>query len=160
MVSGVGGPGNKNPSVKFGDPNGPDPSVAGRKAWSARHAMRYMMAQEIELDENGEVSQTHLKKLGRRTKTANVIAARQIDAALRGDPRAADFVIENVEGKLVQTNLNADLDAVMKADDDELRAIIKEGYALAIRGDSVPGTGEAGNSEEPIASNPEGPSAS
>lgn len=111
---------------RFGDPGGTDPRAAtkmGPPKWSIRKALSHMAAQEVDpRDKNAMV-----KLLGEKPTLAQVIAAAALTKASKGDMNAVNYATENIDGKLPQTNINAEYDAIKGASDEELDAIIRSG---------------------------------
>ena len=64
---------------------------------------------------------------------------------MKGDIRAAEVVIEQVDGKVPQTNVNAEIAAVMHMTEDQLHAIVSGTFALTGEGSGSFGTSEEGS---------------
>lgn len=111
--------------TRFGQPNAP--ARGGEAAWSVRGALRRLQALDIDLNDEAEVR----RALGGKPTNAQKVAIKQILKAQKddADTRAAEFVTENVEGKLPQTTINAEFEEIKKSNDDELRSIIAAGLS-------------------------------
>lgn len=92
--------------------------------WSIRGWQRYFAAHGLKQGDD-------LKKfLGEEPSMAQNIAFKNLCQAQDGDLRAAELVTDNIEGKLPQTTINADLEAVKRMTDDELRSTIAAGLSI------------------------------
>lgn len=112
----------------------------GDKAWSIRNQIRYAAAQKgIDLSKPEALEQI----FGDKPTVAQQIAFKAIQKAMEADMRAIEFADERIDGKLLQPNLNADLNAIQGMNEDELREIIKRANSAA-----ASGLGDAGAPEE------------
>lgn len=102
------------------------PAPEANRPWSIHNALRRAAARQAS-DED-------------KRPNAEVIADMVVELAKKGDIRAAEFITERIDGKLVQPNLNADLSVIQGMTDEELRAYIESFNTLA-----SPGGGEDGN---------------
>lgn len=74
-------------------------SVTGAPApWSIRNRLKYLLSQEINPDDKNAVR----KLLGNKATAGDLIVARMITAAIEGDIRAANYIIEHTDGKPTQ----------------------------------------------------------
>ena len=111
---------------RFGQPGGPDPRAAtksGVPKWSIRKALAHMAAQEVDPNDRNAMR----KLLGDKPTLAQVIAAAAITKASKGDMAAVGYATENIDGKLPQTNINAEWDAIKGMSDEELDELIRTG---------------------------------
>jgi hypothetical protein len=133
--------------TRFGQPGGPNPRAAtknGPPKWSIRKALAHMAAQEV--DPNDRNAMRNL--LGKNPTLAQVIAAAALTKASKGDMAAVNYATENIDGKLPQTNINAEYEAIKDASDEELDAIIRTGLGQqAGSGDGNPGAQAPSGSE-------------
>lgn len=102
----------KGKATRFGAAKGPNPVAAGQKSGEVRECtglmreqLRYISQQPI--DDNLENIDAELKRLTRmkdgKTTLARVGAVRLLERFIKkGDPRAAEVIMENTEGKLSQ----------------------------------------------------------
>ena len=114
---------------RFGDPGGPDPREATKKGppkWSIRKQLAYFAAQNVDI--NDKSAMTSL--LGPNPTVAQVIAAAALTKASKGQMDAVSYATENIDGKLPQTNINADYEAIKGASEEELDAIIAAGLGI------------------------------
>lgn len=164
MTEGKSPPGNPNMAeinmgTRFGAANGPDPSEAAMKAkpWSIRNAMRYWACQGYDLTKPSNIDKLLVER-GSQLTAAQVIALRAVQRAMTKDGDA-QFVTENIEGKLPQTNLNAELDLSEEERDAEYKSArdkLKRGLArLAARQLGEPGSDAGG--DEPTGGGPPKP---
>lgn len=127
-----------------GNPRSPE------KAWSIRGAQRYLSTQEID----PTIEKPFEKSLGNvpKVKGTQLLAARALDRALAGDSTHMRDVVDNIEGKLPQTTINADFEKIKSYDDNELLSFITSGFTeIAAVGSGDTGSEETGNN----ASSPE-----
>jgi hypothetical protein len=133
--------------TRFGDPGGPDPRKAtkmGPPKWSIRKALAHMAAQEVDPNDRNAMR----KLLGDKPTLAQVIAAAALTKASKGDMAAVGYATENIDGKLPQTNINAEWEAVKNASEEELDELIRTGLAeQANAGDGAEGEEAPGGSE-------------
>lgn len=141
--------------TRFGQPgaNPQSHNAGGNKPWSIRNSMRYLSAQKINTGDAKPV----MTMLGDRATVAQVIAAKQLENAIAGESRSAEFVTEQVDGKLAQTNLNADFTAIQGMSDDELRDIVRRADSASEGGGGDTGTPAPGGSPVDDAREAEGP---
>jgi hypothetical protein len=143
--------------TQFGQPGGNKQSQhieGASKPWSHRNAMRYIGAQTYDADDKNSVKRV----LPRKRTFAQGAALAVFTKALNGDIQANRMVNEQIDGMLVQTNINADIAAIQEMSDGELFEQFKQ-VAAAIEslatGESWPQLGDgdttAGGSEEPFA---------
>lgn len=107
------------------------------KPWSIRNSVRYLASQSID-PTNEKPFEDSLKDIKKPTG-AQLIAARALDAALKGSERMVEYATDNVDGKLVQTNINADLEAIKNMTDDQLDDFIAGADAKARAGTGADG---------------------
>ena len=126
---------------RFGAAGGVDPRQAtkiGPPKWSIRKALAHMAAQEVDPKDPKAIS----KLLGDNPTLAQVIAASALAKASKGDMNAVNYATDNIDGKLPQTNINAEYEAIKGASDEELDAIIAAGLGHQARtGAGDPGEG-------------------
>lgn len=120
---------------------------------SIRNSTRYFMGIEIDGDVIG---------LPKRATPAQKIAARSINAALRAVTISdvvsiTSYLTEQVDGKLAQTNLNADMSRIASMSDDEidreLDAIRAQIARIDERDAEAPTSLEAANADDKIGGN-------
>ena len=129
--SGHAGNQNPNTDTRFGGKNAPPQSQdlgQNAKPWSIRHSLKHfampnMTAEEIlEMPENELV----LKILGKPKATpAEIGAARQMARYLQSCTDA-QFLTDQIDGKLAQTNINADFAAIQNMSEEQLDEIIQQ----------------------------------
>ena len=88
------------------------------KPWSIRFSMRYLAKQEVDMAD----PKAFQKLLPKKPTVAQVIAANALAKASKADMRAVEFATDQIDGKLVQTNLNADLEKFDNMTEEELYA--------------------------------------
>jgi hypothetical protein len=111
---------------KFNSPGGPDPRVAtkmGPPKWSIRKQLAYLAAQNIDIND----PKAFKSLLGDNPTVATVIAAALLTKASKGHTDAINSALDNIDGKLPQTNINAEYEVIKDASDEELDAIIRAG---------------------------------
>lgn len=86
------------------------------KPWSVRNSMRKHAGIE------GELPSMEARK---RMTPAQRIALKMLEKAEEGGERAAEIVIDNIDGKVVQPNLNADLARLQDMTDGQLHDELK-----------------------------------
>lgn len=91
----------------------------GNRPWSIRCAIRHLAAQRVDPSD----SQAIQKLLGKNPSIAQVIAANVIAKGIKADMRAAEYLTDQIDGKLIQANINADFAALMSMSDEELIAL-------------------------------------
>lgn len=101
-------------------PRNNDPGGANTKAWSVRHSIRHIAGQQIDSEDPKAMS----KLLPKKPTVSQMIAAKVLIKATNGDMRAIDSVIEQIDGKVAQANINADLAALETMTDEQLYEII------------------------------------
>ncbi len=101
-------------------------NAGGNKPWSIRNSLGYLARQQI--DQND--AKAFQKILPKNPTVAQLIAANALAKATKADMRAVEYVTEQIDGKLAQTNLNADLAAIMGMSDDELRKLVDVGQHI------------------------------
>lgn len=146
----------KNPnSIKnlkpFGSPGAnPRSSESGNKPWSIRNSIRYLARQEIDMED----PKAFKNMLPKKPTVAQVIAANALAKASKADMRAVEYATEQIDGKLAQTNINADFAALQGMSDDELERIAN-GTDAADETGSFPTDPESaeGSEGEPAAEN-------
>lgn len=145
--------GNPNPNIaeagkdtRFGQPNAP--ARGGDKAWSIRNQVRYLVGQPVDITEEKPFEKI-LKDIPKPTG-AQLIAARALDKAAQGDARLVEYATDNIDGKLIQPNLNADLERIKNMSEEEIDAELaridrelegiqagtQDGSSASIEGDS------------------------
>lgn len=95
----------------------------GPPKWSIRKALAHMAAQEVDPKD----PKAMLNLLGPKPTLAQVIAAAALTKASKGQMDAVNYATENIDGKLPQTNINAEWDAIKNASDEELDELIRTG---------------------------------
>lgn len=112
--------------------------AGGNKPWSIRHSVQYLARQQIDMSDPNAFK----NMLPAKPTIAQVIAANTLAKASKADMRAVEYATDQIDGKLAQTNLTADLAAIMGMSDDDLRKLVDAGQ----RFDSVAegGVGEDG----------------
>ncbi len=140
------GGGAKNPNSlsnlrPFGTENANPQSqdAGGNKPWSIRNSVRHLARQPLDM----EAKDGFKKLLPKNPTVAQVIAANTLAKATKADMRAVEYVTDQIDGKVAQTNINADFAALMGMSDDELRSIAN-GVDTAAEGSS----GEDGTAAE------------
>jgi hypothetical protein len=108
--------------TRFGQPGGPDPRQATRSGCpkhSIRKSVQYLSGKSI----------AEINSLGQDNEptVAQLIAAVALKKGLKGDMQAIGYLTENIDGKLPQTNINAEYEAIKDASEEELDAIISAG---------------------------------
>jgi hypothetical protein len=107
---------------RFGEPGGADPRKAtksGCPKHSIRKSVQYLSGKSIE----------EINALGKENEptVAQLIAAVALKKGLKGDMNAIGYLTENIDGKLPQTNINAEWEAVKNASNEELDELIRAG---------------------------------
>lgn len=111
---------------RFGEAGGADPGQAtkmGPPKWSIRKQLAYLAAQEVDINDAGAVK----KLLGRNPTIAQCIASALLTKASKGHTDAINSAMENIDGKLPQTNINAEYDAIKGMSEEELDELIRGG---------------------------------
>lgn len=134
MTEKATGGGNQNPNSlanlrKFGEPGGNPQSQhkkGGNKPWSIRNSVRYLARQEIDQSD----PKAFKNILPAKPTVAQLIAANTLAKATKADMRAVEYVTEQVDGKLAQTNINTDVAAIMEMSDDDLRKLVAAGERI------------------------------
>lgn len=90
------------------------------KPWSVRNSVRYLGAQRIDPDDPKAIR----KLLGKNPTASMLAAANCVTRAIKGDHRAFESMIDQIDGKLIQTNVNADFAAIQAMSDEELLEFI------------------------------------
>lgn len=85
------------------------------KPWSVRNAVRYLGAQRIDPSDPKAIQ----KALGNNPTCAQLAAASCVTRAIKGEQRAFESMVEQIDGKLIQTNINADLEDVRQISDHD-----------------------------------------
>lgn len=108
-------------STQFGgDKGNPQAQDAGgNKPWSIRNSLRALARQQIDITDPKALE----KILPKKPTVAQFIAANALAKATKADMRAVEYATDQIDGKLAQTNINADFAALQGMTDDELRAI-------------------------------------
>lgn len=92
------------------------------KPWSIRNSVRYYAAQRIDIEDKNA-----LKKLTKKNPTISEnIAMAALAKAMKGDMRAIEYTTDQIDGKLAQPNINADLAAIQEMSDAELYEQFKQ----------------------------------
>jgi hypothetical protein len=107
--------------TQFGQPGGNKTNYENRQAnkpWSIRNQCRRLAAQEVDENDKNAVQ----KLLPKNPTLAQLIAVNTLVKATKGDMRAVEWATENVDGKLPQTNLNADFERLKGMSEEELDA--------------------------------------
>lgn len=111
-------------ATQFGQPGALDPAVAtrmGSPKYSVRNAIRRAAARAAK---------------GSNSTNAEHIAEKMIEMAKSGDLRAAEAIIEQVDGKVPQMNINQNYQRLEGMTDEELLAKYNaNNEALAANGD-------------------------
>jgi hypothetical protein len=134
-----------------GERANPQSQEIGTKPWSIRNSMRYLARQEIDQAD----PQAFKKMLPPKPTIAQVIAANALAKATKADMRAVEFATDQIDGKLAQATLNADLSSVVNSTDEQLYEIIEK-FTNATSNNSPDGSGgsvgasEADGGEETI----------
>lgn len=134
-------------STQFGGARGNPINFEGAaKTWSMRHQVRYLGARgKLNKLKSGEWEM----ELPDDCSPIQRLAAQAIIDGLNAKSahsriRAIQYITEQVDGKLVQPNLNADLAALQSMSEDEIDAYIAELQRLADQASNSDGyTGEA-----------------
>lgn len=110
-----------------GEKANPHQSVAGgARPWSYRNSLRDMSHRRMdESDDVDNMTEAQIIKKVLPTKTPTLVqigAARELAKLAKGNGNP-QFVTDQLDGKLVQTNINADFAALMGMTDDELKRI-------------------------------------
>ena len=131
---------------RFGKDGHADPVAAAKKArpWSIRNQIRYLAAQEVSAEETNESAY----KLKGKVTRAQRIAMKLLQKADEGDAKAIDTAIENIDGKVAQPNINADLAAIQNMSDEQLADIISRVDTASGSSDGSTGAGEETSSEK------------
>ena len=100
-----------------GEAANPQSQNAGAaKPWSYRSAARYISAQRVDMSDP--------KALGKLTPknptVAELIIANTVAKASKGDMRAVEYLTEQVDGKVAQTNINAEFAQIMNMTDEQI----------------------------------------
>jgi hypothetical protein len=128
---------------RFGDPGGADPRQAtkmGPPKWSTRKQLAYLAAQNININD----PKAFKNLLGDNPTVATVIAAALLTKASKGHTDAINSALDNIDGKLPQTNINAEYEAIKDAGEEELDAIISAGLGYK----AYSGAGDSGEEAE------------
>ena len=96
---------------------------SGDKPWSIRHSVQYLARQQIDMSDPNAFK----NMLPAKPTIAQVIAANTLAKASKADMRAVEYATDQIDGKLAQTNLTADLAAIMGMSDDDLRKLVDAG---------------------------------
>lgn len=112
------------PGFGFGTPGGPDPSAAGKKggaalknAYSIRAEMRKLVQEGYSFDDlTPEGVMKVVAELAKKGELKRAIAIRGMYHVLFGQTDSFDRILDNVEGKLATTNVNASTDLDKEAD--------------------------------------------
>jgi hypothetical protein len=152
----------------FGTPGGPDPRAAQRAAAESRkngHSIRGEMRQLVkEGFKIEELTPDGLTKLvadaARKGDLRRALAIRGLHHALFGQTDSFDRILDNVEGKLANTNINAGLDLdseEAKRDADDVRKRLLKGLqpdiialdeSPSVTGEFVPSATDGGEGTE------------
>jgi len=103
------------------------------KPWSIRNSVRFILRQQIDRSDPQALD----KLIGQHATPSEMIAVNTVVRAIKGDHRAVEYCTDQVDGKLAQTNINADINAILSMTDEELAALA----------DGIDAITEAGNSE-------------
>jgi hypothetical protein len=132
----------ENPASKanlkmFGteDANPQSQNAGGNKPWSIRNSIQFLARQEIDQNDGANAFK---KILPKKPTVAQLIAANALAKATKSDMRAVEFVTDQVDGKLIQTNMNADYAALGNMSLEELREYRKR---LEAKREELDGTG-------------------
>ncbi len=98
------------------------PEGANTKSWSIRHSIRYIARQEIDMSDPKAFSTL----LPKKPTVAQVIAANALAKASKSDMRAVEYVTDQIDGKVHQMNINAELEALLGKTPEELDEIERE----------------------------------
>ena len=98
------------------DANPQSQNAGAAKPWSYRSAARYISAQRVDMSDP--------KALGKLTPknptVAELIIANTVAKASKGDMRAVEYLTEQVDGKVAQTNINAEFAQIMNMTDEQI----------------------------------------
>ena len=123
----------------FGAPGGPDPRIAGAKGHegnrngrSVRKEVAFLMKEGLKFESlTPEVLFAKMEDLAREGNLKRVLALKFLSSALfGGNIDALNSLIDNIEGKLPNTNVNAGLnldDESNKRDGAEVRKSLLKG---------------------------------
>lgn len=142
---------NKNPNSManlkpFGTAGGNPRSQdikGSNKPWSVRQAIRHLAAQPLDDSDPKALA----KLLGANATPAQRTAARIIQNAMNGNMRSTECMIEQIDGKVAQTNINADFAAIQGMSDDELEQFIAGSLDEFARSKDISGTAGTSTSQ-------------
>lgn len=98
-----------------------DAIPGGNKPWSIRNSVRYLARQQID---RKNPAKSFEDLLGNKPTISQLIAANTLAKATKADMRAVEYATDQIDGKLAQTNINADFAAIQGMSDDELQRIV------------------------------------
>lgn len=122
---------NPSPSTRFGGEKSNKPyyeNPLANKPWSIRHAQKYFAALGVNIDDIVGKSEDEIIKIllpnPKKTTLAQIGAARQMLRFARENVDASG-ITDNIDGKLAQPTLNADITDIINRSDDQLNEIIE-----------------------------------
>lgn len=140
-------------ATQFGQPGGnkrPQENQEANKPWSIHNQLRRLGAAKVKAGDKEALQ----KLLPAEPTLAQLTAMNVWVKASKADMRAVEFVTERIDGKIMQVNVNADLERVQAMSDEELElynadvvAQIKSLRAAAAGTDIESGDPEQGDSE-------------
>lgn len=105
-------------ATQFGGERGNPQSqnANSNKPWSIRNSVRYYAAQRIDIEDKAALK----KLMSKKSTISENIAIATLAKAMKADMRAVEYVTDQIDGKLAQPNINADLAAIQELSDVEL----------------------------------------
>lgn len=137
-----------------GNPQAQD--AGGAKPWSYRNSLRNLSHRKLGDDDDiDKMSEGEIIKRILPTKTPTLVqigAARELARLAKGNGNP-QFVTDQLDGKLAQTNINADFATILGMTDDELDTIIagadsKTAARAGGDGEEAPGRSEGSDPGE------------
>ena len=103
------------------DTRRPQSNDGANKPWSIRQKLRHIAAQEADPTDKAALQKIITKNGTRQPTVAEIIAAAILTRAATGNMQAAECAIEQMDGKVPQTNINADIGKLERMTAEELR---------------------------------------
>lgn len=92
----------------------------GNKPYSIRGSIKYLAGQQIDISNPKSINEL----LPAKPTIAQYIAMNTLLKASKADMKAVEFATDQIDGKLANTNINADLSAILNMSDEQLTEFI------------------------------------
>ena len=103
-----------------GERANPQSQEMGIKPWSIRNQMRLLATEEIEFDDDGNFDE----KIRGRHSRARAIALKILHKAMKGESRATQTAIDNIDGKVPEEFRMKELNEILNGPTEVLEDMI------------------------------------